>query len=107
MPTQPAALNAREAKWQRKAVALARSRTPFAVTNFNAARDGNFYFAIRSKYQLRTQIDYEAAQADFLPSAPGAEIPTARRLRFCVRPGRSGSGVKVSFGGSEKAADNF
>ena len=91
MPPKLPALNAREPRWQRQAVQLARSRTPFVVTNFNAARDGNFYFAIRSKYHLSARIDYEMAQADFQPTVD-AKPPARQRLKFRVRKSLSGTG---------------
>jgi len=99
MPSKLSALNAREQHWQRQAVQLARARVPFAVTNFNAARDGNFYFAIRSKYQLDAQIDYEAARADFHPLIGAAPTSPKPRLKFHIRRSSSPSGVQVDFSG--------
>jgi hypothetical protein len=101
MPAEFQALNAREPRWQRQAVRLARARTPFVLINFNAARDGNFYFAIRSKYHLRAEIDYEAAHADFQP-APEPVAPARPRLKFRITRAAAGSGVKVDFPGGAK-----
>jgi hypothetical protein len=98
MPAELPALNAREPQWRHRAVQLARSHTPFAVTNFNAARDGNFYFAIRSKYQLTARIDYETARADFLPTAD-APAPARARLKFRVSKAPSRPGLQVDFNG--------
>jgi hypothetical protein len=60
-------LNTRYPEWQREAVRLARSGTPFILTGFDSARDSEFYFALKQKFKLQARVDHATGQAWFKP----------------------------------------
>jgi hypothetical protein len=60
----------RDYRWQRRAVQLARARTPFVLTNFDATRAGGLYFALRKRFSMRTSVDFELDHAYFDPKPP-------------------------------------
>ena len=63
-------LNAHEPEWQREAVRLARSKTAFVLTGFDATRDGEFYFALKQKFKLQARVDHRTNCAYFEPRSP-------------------------------------
>lgn len=56
--------------WPRQAILLARSRTPFVLTDFDAALAGRLYFTLREKFALKTLVAFELEHAGCDPK-PG------------------------------------
>lgn len=60
-------LSMRDNKWPRQAIRLARSRTPFVLTSFDAMRAGRLYFTLRERFALKTSVNFELEHAYFDP----------------------------------------
>ena len=60
-------LSIRDDRWRRQAIRLARSKTPFVLTNFDAAQAGRLYFNLRERFALKASVDFELERAYFDP----------------------------------------
>lgn len=60
-------LSIRDDSWQRRAIQLARARTPFVLTNFDATRAGRLYFTLRERFSMKASVNFELDHAYFDP----------------------------------------